>query len=86
MELIRDDLLGWQPFRDLLARFAATPSGRDCARALVPHPALHAVQRALRDTTEARRALTAEGPPPWDGAGDARPILTEAAPAGAVLD
>ena len=30
--------------------------------------------------------LTAEGPPPWDGTGDARPILAEAAPIGAVLD
>ena len=42
--------------------------------------------RALQETTEARRALTAEGPPPWDGTGDARPILAEAAPAGAILD
>ena len=41
---------------------------------------------ALDQTTEARRALTVEGPPPWDGTGDARPILAEAAPAGAVLD
>ena len=86
MALIRDDLLGWQPFRDFLARFAGTPSGRDRARELMLHPALHAVQTALQETTEARRALTAEGSPPWDGAGDARPILAEAAPPGAVLD
>ena len=86
MELIRDDLLGWHPFRNLLARFAATPSGQDRARALVPHHALTTVRSALQETTEARRALTAEGPPPWDGTGDARPILAEAAPAGAVLD
>ena len=86
MELIRDDLLGWHPFRNLLARFAATPPGQDRARALMPHHALTTVRTALRETTEARRALAAEGPPPWDGTGDARPILAEAAPAGAVLD
>jgi DNA mismatch repair protein MutS2 len=86
VELIRDDLLGWHPFRNLLARFAATPSGQDRARALVPHHALTPVRSALQETTEARRALTAEGPPPWDGTGDARPILAEAAPVGAVLD
>ena len=84
--MIRDDLLGWHPFRNLLARFAATPSGQDRARALAPHHALSTVRTALQETTEARRALTAEGPPPWDGTGDARPILAEAAPIGAVLD
>jgi DNA mismatch repair protein MutS2 len=86
VEQIRDDLLGWHPFRSLLARFAATPAGRDRARALVPHSVLSAVRHAVQETTEARRALTAEGPPPWDGAGDARPILAEAAPVGAVLE
>ncbi len=86
MEHIRDDLLGWHSFRNLLARFAATPSGQDRARALTPHRDLTTVRLALDQTTEARRALTVEGPPPWDGTGDARPILAEAAPAGAVLD
>ena len=86
MEHIRDDLLGWHSFRNLLARFAATPSGQDRARALTPHRDLMTVRLALDQTTEARRALTVEGPPPWDGTGDARPILAEAAPAGAVLD
>ena len=86
MELIRGDLLGWDPFRSLLARFAATPAGQDRARELVPHRALSSVRTALAETSEARRALTAEGPPPWDGTGDARPILAEATPGGAVLD
>ncbi len=86
MELIRDDLLGWNTFRDLLARFAATPSGRDHAHALQPGHELLPVQGALQETAAARRALTAEGPPPWGDAGDARPILAEAAPAGATLD
>ncbi|HEX2502287.1 MAG TPA: endonuclease MutS2, partial [Methylomirabilota bacterium] len=86
MELIRGDLLGWHPFRSLLARFAATPSGQDRARALAPSHTLPTVRADLQETTEARRALTAEGAPPWDGTADARPILAEAAPAGAILD
>jgi DNA mismatch repair protein MutS2 len=86
VELIRGDLLGWQPFRSLLARFAATPPGQDRARELASQHALSTVRIALQETSEARRALTAEGLPPWDGAGDARPILAEAAPVGAVLD
>jgi len=86
VELIRGDLLGWHPFRNLLARFAATPPGRDLAHALQPSHDLTAVQAALRDTADARRALTAEGPPPWGDVGDARPILAEAAPPGATLD
>jgi DNA mismatch repair protein MutS2 len=86
VELIRGDLLGWHPFRSLLARFAATPAGQDRARTLTPHHALTTVRGALEETSAARRALTAEGPPPWDGTGDARPILAEAAPAGSALD
>lgn len=86
MERIRGDLLGWHPFRSLLARFATTPAGRDRARAIAPHSDISTVRHTLHETTEARRALTAEGPPPWDGAGDARPILAETAPGGAVLD
>lgn len=84
--MIRGDLLGWHPFRDLLARFAATPSGRDRALALQPGHDLPTVRAALQETAEARRALTAEGPPPWGDTGDARPILAEAAPTGATLD
>jgi len=86
VELIRGDLLGWQPFRDLLARHAATPPGRDRALTLTPSVQLDTIQATLAETTEARRALTAEGPPPWDGTGDARPLLDEAAPPGAALD
>jgi DNA mismatch repair protein MutS2 len=86
VELIRGNLLGWHPFRDLLARFTATPPGRDRALVLVPSDDLGAVRAALRDTREARGALTAEGPPPWDGVGDSRPVLADAVPAGAVLD
>jgi DNA mismatch repair protein MutS2 len=86
VERIRGDLLGWRPFRNLLARFATTPSGQDRARAVTPDYALPVVASALQETTEARRALMAAGPPPWDGTGDARPILAEATPPGATLD
>jgi DNA mismatch repair protein MutS2 len=85
VELIRGNLLGWHPFRDLLARFTATPPGRDRALALEPSDDLGFVRAALRDTREARSALTTDGPPPWAGVGDARPVLADAAPAGAVL-
>ena len=84
--MTRGDLLGWHPFRNLLARFAATPPGRDLAHALRPGHDLAAVRATLADTAQARRALTAEGPPPWGDMGDARPILTEAAPPGATLE
>ncbi|HZS34020.1 MAG TPA: Smr/MutS family protein [Methylomirabilota bacterium] len=84
--MTRGDLLGWTSFRDLLARFTATAPGRDRALTLDPHRDLAAVQAALTETTEARGARRAEGPPPWPVAADVRPILAEAAPAGAVLD
>jgi DNA mismatch repair protein MutS2 len=82
----RGDLLGWQPFRELLARFAATPFGRDAALTLTPFSAASPVHAALAETSEARRALTAEGPPPFAGLTDIRPSLAAAAPAGARLD
>jgi DNA mismatch repair protein MutS2 len=80
------ELLGWSSFRDLLARFAGTPPGRDRALALTPAFALAEVRAALAQTREARRARDAEGEPPWTGFGDPRPVLAEAAPAGATLD
>ena len=75
--MIRGNLLGWHPFRDLLARFTATPPGRDRALALEPSDDLGFVRAALRDTREARSALTTDGPPPWAGLGDARPVLAD---------
>jgi DNA mismatch repair protein MutS2 len=80
------DLLGWDAFRRLLGRFAATPPGRERALALEPLADLAAARAALADTRDGRRALGAEGPPPWDGLGDVRPLLARAAPEGAVLD
>ena len=55
------DVLGWGVFQSLLARFAATPYGRDLASTLAPATDLAAVHAALAETGEARRALTAEG-------------------------
>jgi DNA mismatch repair protein MutS2 len=80
------DVLGWGAFQSLLARCAATPYGRDRADALAPARDLAAVHAALAETGEARGALTAEGPPPWDGVTDVRPTLTRSAPEGAALD
>lgn len=84
--MIRSGLLGWDPFRELLASFAATPLGRDRALTLSPSPTLNTVLPALRQTGEARRALTTEGEPPWAGLTDVRSALAHAAPEGAVLD
>jgi DNA mismatch repair protein MutS2 len=81
------DVLGWTAFQSLLARFAATPYGRDRAGDLRPvRDDLAAVHAALAETGEARRALTAEGPPPWDGVTDIRPALARSVPEGAALD
>ena len=63
--MISDDVLGWGAFQSLLARFAATPYGRDPRAPSTPARDLAAVHAALAETSEARRALTAEGPPPW---------------------
>jgi DNA mismatch repair protein MutS2 len=80
------DVLGWESFRQLLARFTATPFGRDRALALLPAQGRLAVEAALTETREARRALTTEGPPPWDGVSDVRATLERAGPEGAALD
>src|SRR5262245_29623166 len=80
------DVLGWGAFQALLGRFTATPYGRDLTGALVPARDLAAFHAALAETGEARRALIAEGPPPWEGVTDIRPALTHAVPDGAALD
>ncbi len=51
------DVLGWEAFQQLLARFAATAYGRDRALALRPSPVLAEVHARLEETAEARRAL-----------------------------
>src|SRR5262245_55322762 len=80
------DVLGWKAFQELLARFAATPFGRDRAGALLPSRERPAIEAGLAETGEARRALTAEGVPPWEGITDIRPALERALPEGALLD
>lgn len=84
--MTRADVLGWAAFRQLLARFAATPLGRGRAQTLAPSPVAAVVQETLAETREARWAFTAEGAPPWEGVGDPRPALQQAAVEGAVLD
>ncbi len=80
------DVLGWTAFLKLLARFAATPLGRARVFALIPSREQAAIQGALRETREARAALTRQGEPPWQGVTDVRPLLERAAPDGAGLD
>ncbi|HSD66042.1 MAG TPA: endonuclease MutS2, partial [Vicinamibacteria bacterium] len=86
MEVTSGDVLGWEEFRALLARFAGTPLGRDRALHVEPGHDPVIIASWLSDTREARAALRAEGPAPWDGVGDLRPALREAAPEGAVLE
>ena len=80
------DVLGWGTFQELLARFAATPFGRDRARALLPVRTGPDARAALEETRAARQTLTTEGPPPWEGVTDIRETLGRARPDGAVLD
>jgi DNA mismatch repair protein MutS2 len=86
VELTPGDVLGWEAFRAFLARFAATPLGRERALVLAPSDTLTVIQAALQETGETRAALTCEGDPPWDGVSDIRPALAEAAPDGAALE
>jgi DNA mismatch repair protein MutS2 len=82
----RADALGWGALRQLLARFGATPFGRERCAALTPGTSLLSVQQGLAETREARCARRLEGEPPWDGVVDVRPTLGVAALEGAVLE
>ncbi len=82
----RDRVLGWDAVQHLLARFTATPFGRDLALALVPSPSPAIVAAWLDETRQARAARTTLGEPPWEGLSDIRPTLVQAVPDGAVLD
>ena len=84
--MTRGDPLGWPAFRELLARFTATPFGRDRALDLTSTALLPVIRSVLAETAEARRALGAEGPPPFPAPDDIRPLLADAAPVGATLD
>jgi DNA mismatch repair protein MutS2 len=76
----------WDAVRALLANETRTAMGREQALAAVPLTDLAAVESALTLTTEARRALAAEGAPPLDGIPDVRPVLARAVADGSVLD
>jgi DNA mismatch repair protein MutS2 len=82
----RTDALGWDTFRTLLARFAATALGRERAMTLAPASSIDDARQRLADTGQARRARAEVGDPPWDGTTDIRPALAQAAVEGAVLD
>lgn len=86
LRVVGAEALGWPGLQALLARQAATPYGREAATRLVPTAEAQQARAWLRETGEARLARAREGDPPWDGVADIRPILTRAAPEGAVLD
>jgi DNA mismatch repair protein MutS2 len=70
----------------LLARETVTPMGRELALALWPMADPTAIRRALADTAEARAALGAAGPPPWESIPDVRPTLEAVRVPGAVAE
>ncbi|MBI2015806.1 MAG: endonuclease MutS2, partial [Candidatus Rokubacteria bacterium] len=76
----------WDAVRALLARQARTDMGRGRALEAEPLTDLRAIQPAIDETAEARRALGEVGAPPLDGVPDARPLLERCRVAGSVLD
>ncbi|HET8577946.1 MAG TPA: endonuclease MutS2 [Methylomirabilota bacterium] len=76
----------WAEVQALLARETRTPMGQELARALWPVADLAAIRRALGDTSEARAALGASGPPPWESIPDVRPTLEAVRVPGAVAE
>jgi len=76
----------WGEVRVLLAAETATPMGRDRAADVVPLHRPDAVAAALEETTQARAALAAFGPPPWESVSDVRPALLRSRTEHAVLD
>jgi DNA mismatch repair protein MutS2 len=76
----------WHEVRALLAAEADTPMGRERALAATPLVALSRVTAGLEETSQARAAIAAHGPPPSEGIPDARPTLGRCRADGAVLD
>lgn len=76
----------WDAVRALLASDTRTAMGRERTLTAEPFTDPLDVDQALDRTTEARRALAQEGPPPLDGLSDPRPILDRARAEGSVLD
>jgi len=76
----------WNAIRKLLAHEARTPMGRERAEAAEPLGDPTAVRAQIELTGEARRAVTAVGPPPLDATGDVRPLFERCQTVGSVLD
>ena len=76
----------WDAIRTLLAADARTEMGRERALTANPLTESTAVQAALDETAEARRAIAQEGAPPLDGVPDVRSALDRAGTDGASLD
>jgi DNA mismatch repair protein MutS2 len=72
--------------RSLLTAETGTPMGRDRAADVLPAHRPEAVAVALEETAQARAALAASGPPPWESVPDVRPALARCRTERAVLD
>ncbi len=76
----------WDEARALLAAETGTPMGRERALAASPLTDRAAVASALEQTSQARAAIGAHGPPAWESIPDVRPSLDRCRTDGAVLD
>lgn len=78
-------VLEFFPFLEILKTFAATEVGQAVCSALRPLGDKAGIELRLQETAEARRILEEEGPPPFSGALEIRPLLSRARAEGAVL-
>jgi DNA mismatch repair protein MutS2 len=86
MTMRDDQSVEWPDLLALLASFTSTPMGRVRALAVVPLSESAAVQAALEETTQARRALGEEIEPAWGTIADVTPILDRCSAEGSILD
>jgi DNA mismatch repair protein MutS2 len=70
----------------LLACDTHTAIGRDRAVVLLPSRDAEEIQQTLRETRQARAALTTSGPPPWETIPDVRATLDAIRVAGSVAE
>jgi DNA mismatch repair protein MutS2 len=76
----------WPDLLALLVSFTSTPMGQARALAATPLTEPAAVDAALEETTQARRALAESDAPAWGPIGDLNSILDRCAAEGTVLD
>lgn len=76
----------WDQVQALLAGETSTPMGQERALALEPRTDPASIRQALRETREARQALTLAGHPPWGVVPDLRPSLEQVERPGSSLE